>query len=399
MKSRQIDQGKTYKSTYYFATYGAAFIAVGLSAAALGPMLPFLADQVNVSLSQISFVFTAASFGYMIGSAGGGRLFDQFRGHFLMLIAMLLLVIMVFLIPLTAHIYILLVILFLLGLGQGVLDVGANVSILWVYQAKVGPYMNALHFFFGAGAFLSPIILHQVMRWTGGQLTWPFWTLAILSIPGIIGFWLLPSPKNPEKDAIANKADPPKTGLVIAMVILFFLYVGVEGGFGGWIFTYVTETQIASATSASYINALFWGTLTLGRLLAVRFSKKILPSKLLTGNFILAILFLGLILLFPRTLWVIWVSSAGLGLALSSIFPTLLVLGESRLKISGSVTGLFFLGVSLGGTLIPMGLGQIFEYIGSYQVMLALIILTGLGLMVLFALIVTSNRMGEKIRV
>ncbi|MFU8826993.1 MAG: MFS transporter [Brevefilum sp.] len=398
MRLIPLKNGKNYRKAYYFATYGAAFVALGLGLSAIGPMLPYLADRVSASLSQISFVFTASSLGYLIGSTGGGRLYDRFKGHVLMFIALLFSILMVFLIPLTVEIYVLLGIVFLLGIGQGALDVGANVNILWVYGAQVGPFMNALHFSFGVGAFIAPIILHQVMRWSGGGLSWPFWTLAILSIPALLGFWVLPSPKNPEKDSEVTGSPSTNTGLVVAMVILFFLYCGVEGGFGGWIFTYVTETNIASETNASYINSVFWGALTLGRLISVRLARNIKPAQLLTGNFTLAILFFGLILIFPLSPWVIWIGSAGLGLALSSVFPTLLVLGESRLRISGSVTGLFFLGVSLGGTLIPMLLGQIFEFIGSYQVMLALMVLTGLGMLVLFALIFASNRLGEKVR-
>jgi fucose permease len=134
-------------------------------------------------------------------------------------------------------------------------------------------------------------------------------------------------------------------------------------------------------------------------LLSVPLARKIAPSRLLVGNFLLAIFFLGLILLFPLQPVMVWVVSAGLGLALSSVFPTLLALGESRMKISGKVTGYFFFGSSLGGTLIPMLLGQIFEYIGSYQIMLALFGLTFAGLAVLLLVIANSNRVGEKVRI
>jgi MFS transporter, FHS family, Na+ dependent glucose transporter 1 len=68
------------------------------------------------------------------------------------------------------------------------------------------------------------------------------------------------------------------------------------------------------------------------------------------------------------------------------------------MKISGKVTGYFFFGSSLGGMLIPMVLGQIFEYIGSYQIMLALFVLTIAGLVVLISVIFASNRAGEKVR-
>ena len=40
--------------------------------------------------------------------------------------------------------------------------------------------------------------------------------------------------------------------------------------------------------------------------------------------------------------------------------------------MTGKVTGTLFLGSSLGMMLLPMMLGQIFEYIGAYQIMVAL---------------------------
>ena len=52
-------------------------------------------------------------------------------------------------------------VLFFLGAFQGVLDVGCNTLLIWVYRRDVSPYMNALHFFFGVGTFIAPIILAQ----------------------------------------------------------------------------------------------------------------------------------------------------------------------------------------------------------------------------------------------
>lgn len=389
---------KSLHNFVYFLTYGICFIAIGLAGSALGPTLPSLAEHANVSLAQISFLFTATSFGYMIGSVGGGRLFDHLNGHRLMLIALLLMSLSFFLIPLTSTFNLLIAILFLLGLGQGVVDVGGNVNLLWVYKGAVGPYMNALHFCFGVGAFLSPIILHNLTNLGGGLIKWAFWVLAILTLPGMFGLGLLPSPENPEKEAIKNEPGTTNILLVALMVALLFLYVGVEMGFGGWIFTYATETNIANEAGAALMTSIFWGALTLGRFLSIPLAKKLALTKILLGNFILAIFFLIIILVFPIQPGVIWISSAGLGLALSSVFPTVLSLGESRMKITGKITGLFFIGTSLGGSLIPMMLGQIFEYVGSYQIMIALLVTTVIGFVVLMTVIHTSNIVGEKRR-
>ncbi len=394
---KTITQNKQ-KEIFYFITYGVCFISLGLGMSALGPMLPYLADNINVSFAQISFLFTASSLGYLIGSAGGGRLYDRYKGHKLMILALVLMILMGISIPLIPLFSFLLVVMFIFGIGMGLIDIGGNVNLLWVFQSRVGPYMNALHFSFGIGAFLSPIIVHNVMRLTGGSLTWPYWVLSVLFLPGIIGLWLLKSPKNPEKHV--ENVRPIKTNvrLVVLMMILFFIYVGVEGGYGGWIFTYATENQLANEVAASYMNSIFWGALTLGRLISIPLARKFSPSQILFGNFGLAVFFLGLILIWPINSVIVWIVSIGLGFALSSFFPTLLSLAETRMTITGKVTSYFFLGSSSGGMLIPMLLGQIFEYIGSYQMMLTLFIAACIGLLVLMAVIFTSNRVGEKIR-
>ncbi len=387
-----------HRSFFYFLTYGICFISLGLAMASLGPVLPFMADHINVSFGQISFLFTASSLGYLTGSAGGGRLYDRFKGHHLMLLALVLMIAMSLLIPLVPIFILLLIVMFFFGLGQGALDVGGNVNLLWVYQSRVGPYMNALHFCFGVGAFLAPIVMHNVMKITGGSITWPFWVLALLFLPSLVGLWSLRSPTNPEKSDDLDGKKSVDYRLVVLMMVLFFIYVGVETGFGGWIFTYATEGKIADEAGASYMNSIFWGALTIGRLVSIPLARRLKPSTLLIGNFGLAIIFLGLILLFPLNTTFIWIVSAGLGFSLSSVFPTLLALGESRMKITGAVTGMFFLGSSLGGTLLPMLLGQIFEYVGAYEIMVTLFAGALLGLIVLISVIIASNRVGEKAR-
>ena len=381
-----------------FGTYGVSFIALGLALSALGPMLPFLADNLGVTIGKISFILTVSNLGYLIGSAGGGRLYDRFKGHRLMSLALVLMVVGAVLAPLVRNFYLLLLVFLVFGFGNGLLDIGGNVNLLWVFQSRVGPYMNALHFFFGVGAFLAPIILTNVMRLSGGALTWPFWTLAILFLPGLLGLSILPSPVNPEGGQEQETDQKPDTKLVILMMVLFFLYVGVEAGFGNWIFTYATRLDIANDTVASYMNSAYWGALTLGRLAAVPLSRKIKPGTMLIGNYALTIFFLGMLLLWPTSPTMIWIGSAGLGLALAAVFPTLLALGETRMKVTGAVTGLFFLGSSLGGTIFPTLLGQIFEYVGSYQLILTLFGLALAGLGVLVLTLTVSNRVGEKKR-
>jgi FHS family Na+ dependent glucose MFS transporter 1 len=371
-----------------FLTYAICYIGLGIGVSSLGPLLPFLADNVSVSLGVISFAFTAQNLGYLLGSVGGGWLFDRFKSHTLMILSLCLMIAMGVLIPFMNWFSLLLVILFLLGLGLGALDVGANVSLVWIYQSRVGPFINALHFSFGLGGFLSPIIISSMMAITDGNLMWAIWALVLLFFPGLIGLLRLRSPENPGKAVeSANQHIPVNYRMLTLLILLAFLFVGVQIGFGGLLFTYVSDLGIADATAAALMTSIFWGCITVGRLIAIPVSKKVQPAVMLLFNCALTVIVMGLILIWPMRAWMLWVGSAGLGLAISSIFPTTISFTETKMTMTGRVTGLLFLGSSLGMMLLPMLLGQVFEYIGGYEMMLTLFVASLLGLSVMILII------------
>ncbi len=173
--------------------YFAAFIALGMASASLGPTLPALAEQTRSSLSQISALFVARSLGYLAGSLLGGRLYDRIPGHPVMGGGLLLMAGMMGLAPVVPHLWMLVAAILALGLAEGALDVGGNTLVVWVHGDRVGPFMNALHFFFGLGAFLSPLIIAQVML-QGGGLIHAYWTVAALLLPGALWLRCVPSP-------------------------------------------------------------------------------------------------------------------------------------------------------------------------------------------------------------
>jgi FHS family Na+ dependent glucose MFS transporter 1 len=379
-----------------FLAYALCLISVGIGMSLLGPLLPFLADKVHVSLGQMGFAFTAQNLGFMLGSVGGSWLYDRFKSHTLMVISIVLMVVSGLIITLMDTFFGLLLALFCLGLGLGMLDIGANLSLVWIFQSQVGPYMNALHFAFGVGGILTPLILSMVMGWTGGSLTWAIFALVVLFFPGLIMLLAHPSPEQISKNQHQRDTQTSMIGLVVLLILLVFFCVGVQIGFGGWIFTYVSELGITDLATALLITSIFWGSLTLGRLIAIPVSKKVSLASMLLFNLCLLVLVLGLILVWPTRLWMLWVGSAGMGLATSLLFPTILAFAESKLNMTGRVTGLFFLGSSLGMVVLPMVLGQVYEFFGGYQMMLTLFVaaLIGLGLMIR----IQMKRFTDKIR-
>lgn len=378
--------GRLSKSAAYFA----AFIALGLTMASLGPTLPGLAEQTRAQLSQISFLFTARSLGYLLGSIQGGRLYDSRRGHPVMASVLLLMVASLALTPLVPALWILTAIMLVLGIAEGVLDLGGNLLLVWVHRNKVGPFMNGLHFFFGVGAFLAPVIVAQAVLMSGG-ITWAYWALALMILP-IAGLLLyLPSPDN-QKAGEAGQEKRANPLLVALIAVFFFLYVGAEGSYGGWIFTYATRLGLGDAATAALLTSAFWGALTLGRLLAIPLAARFSPRTLLVSDLAACLVFMAVILLWPGSNLAVWTGTLGMGLAMASIFPTTISLAESSMAITGQATRWFFVGAGSGGMFHPWLIGQLFEPIGPQVTMVAILVNLVLLWVVLAALMMAARK-------
>jgi FHS family Na+ dependent glucose MFS transporter 1 len=261
--------------------------------------------------------------------------------------------------------------MFIVGVGGGAIDVGGNTLLIWVHRQNVGARMNALHFFFGVGTLASPIIVAQSIR-ISADIDWAYWLIALLLI--LPGVYLLrtPSPANPYTET-TFEAEGIRWLLVFLITMMFFLFVGAELAYGGWIYTYALSLGQASATTAGYINSLFWGALTLGRLLSIPLPDRLRARTILFVD-IVGLIFSLLLLLFASDIpSVIWIATAGMGFFMATIFPTLMILAEHHLNVTGRITSFFLVGASLGGMLIPWLIGQFFETTGPQATMLLIL--------------------------
>ena len=351
--------------------YFAAFAILGVVLASLGPTLPGLAAQTDSAIDEISFLFVARSFGTLLGALLAGRLFDRLPGHPILIATLLVMALMLYLVPLLPWLGLLAFVLMLLGLGEGALDVGTNTLLVWIHGAKVGPFMNGLHFFFGAGAFLSPLIVAEALRRTG-DITSAYWALALLVLPVVLWFLRLPSP--PDRSVGREEGDRGQDPWLVALIGLFLaVYVGAEVSFGGWVFSYVVALELAGEATAAYLTSGFWGAFTLGRLLSIPVAARWRPRTVLVVDLAGALISVSILLLWPHSLIAAWIGTLGTGVTLAAIFPTTLSLAERRMAINGRVTSWFFVGASLGAMTIPWLVGQLFAAAGARMTMVAIL--------------------------
>jgi MFS transporter, FHS family, Na+ dependent glucose transporter 1 len=342
--------------------YYLAFILLGMGGATTGPVLVDLAAQTGTQLGQLSLIFTTGSLGFLIGSSAGGRLYDRKPGHHLLALVLTFSAAMKALIPVTSQLWQLSAVFFLSGLAGGMIDVGGNTLLIWVHRDKVGPFMNGLHFAFGLGATLAPLMIVPIINATGG-IAWAYWVLAILSIPVAVFLSRLPSPTgiDESEDGSGKQVDYL---LVVLIAAFLFLYVGVEIGFGNWLATYAQAVRNADTATAAFLTSAFWGVFTAGRLIAIPIATVLKPRAILWINLSGAVVCLSALVLFPDTGWALWGGSMGFGLFLASTFPTMLSLAERNLPLTGRLASMFYMGISTGGMILPWLTGQFFDASG-----------------------------------
>lgn len=364
MDSKKLKNSQTI---FYFI----CFIIIGIIVSITGPMLPMLSENTDVPIGNLGILFTAGSFGFVITSFLGGWLFDQFKAHRIMFIGFVITIVGLIFIPIMPYFALLLIIFGLNGFANNFIDLGANTLIVWVHRAKVGPYLNALHFFFGVGATIGPLLVTITRAANGKATPWPFWISAIACVPlAIIAFFLKsPDPIVAQKEKGSNKVEKTNYKLVILFASILFLYVGGEIGFGNWIFTYATKIGVATIAQADLMTSVFWGSLTLGRLISIPLIRKLNPLQMLSINFAGWVLGILIILIFPRSSVALWTGTIVLGFFMSSIFPMVFAIAERTLVFTGKVSGLIYVGNSLGGMILPFLMGKLFATVAPIWIM------------------------------
>lgn len=344
--------------------YYMLFVCLGLSIGMVGPTLPSLADQTQTRVGELGAVFVASAFGALLGTLLGSRVFDRVRGHRALGIAQLLSAALIALYPLLPSAWLLIIVVIGKGMTDGFINTGANTLLVWTHKDKSSPYMNALHFFFGLGAFLAPILVAQVIDIPGGY-RWAFWVLA--TVGGLAGLSMLTLKKNPQQ-ARAATAVEEKTrinySLVIAAMFFLFFYVGAEIAFGGWIYTYAFTLNLADVTMAAYLTSGFWLTFTIGRLLSIPLATRFKPQQLIAAALSGCLAILGVALIVQPSGTFVWILAAVLGFCLAPIWPSGFTLAGQSVRLTARVSGLILLGDSLGAMMLPWLVGLVLDGIG-----------------------------------
>ena len=369
---------------------------VGMSGAIFGPSLTQLVEQTNSNLGQLSYLFSGSALTYMIGSWISGRLFDRFPGHKMLALILPLVGAGLFLIPFIHNPWILVGVAMFVALAAGLIDVGGNTLLIRVPDINLGPAMNGLHFFFGLGSFLAPLMLAGSLQ-ASNAINWGFWGFGLFSIFLLFQFIRLPEAMGPEiinSDDDPGSADRPgnRTALIWLIALFYFAFVGVEIGYGNWLSSYAFNMGLANEKTSILLASIYWGAFTISRLISIPISARVNPRRIVIYDIAGSLLGLGLIFIFPYRTEVLWIGTILLGLSVASLFPTMLTYAESLLKMTGKVTSVFFISGSVGSIILPWVIGQTVESIGEIIIIRVLFVTLCAAGVILFFLFGMAKR-------
>ena len=347
--------------------YYSLFICLGLSIAVIGPTLPSLGNQTHTSLGNMGLVFLIWSMGYTLGTYVAGRVFDRVPGHPVLGVAQICAALLLIFIPEAPWFWLLLVILACKGISEGFINAGANTLLVWTHGEKVSPFMNGLHFSFGLGAFISPLLVAQA---TGTPTTfhWVYWVIGVFAL--LAGLRMLTLKGSPPP-VHASKEDPGQISsmrnyypLIIAATLFLFFYVGAEITFGGWVYTYGVTLKLVSSAGAAYLTSGFWLTFTIGRLISVPAATRFTPKQILQVALFGCLSILALAMIFPGSRTVLWIMALGLGFFMAPIWPTGFTLAGQSFPLTGRISSIVLLGDSSGTMVLPGLVGRVIETSG-----------------------------------
>jgi fucose permease len=141
---------------------------------------------------------------------------------------------------------------------------------------------------------------------------------------------------------------------------------------------------MGDAGTAAYLTSLFWGSLTLGRVLTIPIAARLRPGSILMSSLAGCLVSLAVIGGNPSSFAAVFIGTICLGFSMASIFPTTLSFANRQMKLTGQVTGWFIVASSAGSMLIPLVIGQAFPLVGPRAVVLVTtaVLLTATGVLI-----------------
>ncbi|HSX83706.1 MAG TPA: MFS transporter [Candidatus Saccharimonadia bacterium] len=366
------------------------FISLGLPDGLLGVAWPSMRVFFHLPLDALGTLLVTFTTGYLLSSCSSGRLLARINVGSLLALSCLATAASLLGYALTPRWGIMVALGVLSGLGAGAIDAGVNTYVATRYSPRM---VNWLHACYGIGATSGPVIMTSVLAaglpWQWGYGIVGLGQLVLALCFGLTHTWWPAATAARDTSAhtpvrTVSSRSTLRLPVVWLGIAVFFLYTGMEAATGTWTYSLFTEARAIPASTAGMWVSMYWGSLTVGRLLSGAIVSYVSVSLLLRLCIIGVILGATLIWL-NMTSMLSCVGLALIGLALAPIFPSLIATTPERLGNAHTANGVGFqiAAAVLGQSLLPGMMGILARHLGLEIVGPALLA-AALGLLVLY---------------
>jgi len=354
-----------------FAAY-AAFVPIGIATVLLGPMLPILSARWDLNYSQAGALFTAQYMVSTVAVALSGVLVSRWGFRFAIKTGLVLMSVGVGLLlagPKMLGIFC----IGAYGGGLGLAVPAANLLVAEVNPGRRSATLNLLNFCWSAGAVACPFLVAAAAK--SHQITIFLGAVAGFALVVAVGIAVMPaSIVEPSARNASRKAGPGirfMQNAVVMLGALFFLYVGVENGFGGWIASYAKSLGNLTPSQAVMSPSFFYAALMLGRWVAPLALRSIDEVRLVQGGLLVGCAGMGGLVL-SHEWWGVILSASVAGLGLACVYPITISLLSREFGAGAARLGsVMFTLSNIGGGLLPWVVGLSSNHFDSLKAGLA----------------------------
>jgi fucose permease len=321
-----------------FAAIVAIFV-YGMIAAMLGTILPNLSDRFHLTPTQNGTIAFAQALGLIIASVGVGPLLDSEGKKIGLILGLALIAIALYALPRSPGFRGILFLLFLLGVGGGIVVTGANALASDAGGEHRATAMNLVNLFFGLGGLATPFISANLFKSNWVRLCYTVATLTVVAL-AVQAVATMPPPTGKARFLLADAGPVLGQPLLFLLGLFLFLYITCEVGVWNWLPRHLIAQGIPESRALNILSLGFALGLLIGRVGVSPILMRVSPVDVtLAASIAMAVTtYLMLRTSKPITASVL-VFIAGVSMA--PVFPTTLaIVGTAFPRMTGTAMGI-----------------------------------------------------------
>ena len=321
-----------------FAAIVAIFV-YGMIAAMLGTILPNLSDRFHLTPTQNGTIAFTQALGMIIASVGVGPLLDSEGKKIGLILGLALIAIALYALPRSPGFRGILFLLFLLGVGGGIVVTGANALASDAGGEHRATAMNLVNLFFGLGGLATPFISANLFKSNWVRLCYTVATLTVVAL-AVQAVATMPPPTGDARFLLADAGPVLGQPLLFLLGLFLFLYITCEVGVWNWLPRHLIAQGIPESRALNILSLGFALGLLIGRVGVSPILMRVSPVDVTLAASIAMAVTTYLMLRTSKP-----ITASGLvfiaGVSMAPVFPTTLaIVGTAFPRMTGTAMGI-----------------------------------------------------------